>query len=160
MTDLGSLGGKTNVVAADINNRGQVIGYSNLANDLTHHAFLWHAGVMLDLGTLAGDSSSDASDINELRPGCRRLFGRKRESTGISMAAWRDYDLNALVPLIPLCSSWLEESINSRSEITGVALLNETAEVHAFLAAPCGRDLFEGRDCEYKSLDRPPAESH
>ena len=90
MTDLGNLGGKTNIVASDINNRGQVIGYSNVANDLTHHAFLWQAGVMMDLGTLAGDSSSDASDLNELRPGRWRLSGRKRESTCISMAAWHD----------------------------------------------------------------------
>jgi probable HAF family extracellular repeat protein len=43
-TDLGTLGGIYSA-AAGINDQGQVVGYSLLANS-TSHAFLWQDGVM------------------------------------------------------------------------------------------------------------------
>ena len=65
MADLGTLGGRFSTAAA-INNRGNVVGYSNLADCQTSHAFLWtpRRG-MLDLGTLPGTTSSVATDIND-----------------------------------------------------------------------------------------------
>ena len=39
--DLGNLGGVTNNFAFAINNRGQVIGQSDLPGDTAAHAFLW-----------------------------------------------------------------------------------------------------------------------
>ncbi len=57
MTDLGSLGGTLSVGAQCANNRGQIIGQSNLAGDAMSHAFFWEEGVMTDLGTLDGDNS-------------------------------------------------------------------------------------------------------
>jgi len=64
MIDLGTLGGTSAVVGslqdpgsgASLNNRGQVIGTSNLEGDLTHHPFLWDKAVLTDLGTLGGNS--------------------------------------------------------------------------------------------------------
>jgi probable HAF family extracellular repeat protein len=67
MIDLGTLGG-TLGVANWLNNRGQVVGQSNLAGDLTAHPFLWDRGSLKDLGTLGGTfgvatSVSDAGVI-------------------------------------------------------------------------------------------------
>jgi probable HAF family extracellular repeat protein len=64
MHDLGTLGGTSAVVGslqspgagASLNNRGQVIGTSNLTGDLIHHPFLWDEGALTDLGTLGGDN--------------------------------------------------------------------------------------------------------
>jgi probable HAF family extracellular repeat protein len=159
MIDIGNLGGKTNVVASDINNRGQVTGYSNLAGDVTHHAFLWQAGVMTDLGTLAGDVSSDASDLNELG----QVVGASQDASGNPRAfLWRRgtmTDLNELVPTDSPLFLMAGGVINSRSEITGVALLKGTTEIHAFLATPCGRDRLESRECECEIWDAPSARS-
>jgi probable HAF family extracellular repeat protein len=67
MMDLGNLGG-TMSFGQCANNRGDVIGLSDLPGDLKFHAFLWRRGVMKDLGTLGGDNSeaiwiNDSGDI-------------------------------------------------------------------------------------------------
>lgn len=64
MRDLGSLGGAC-AIAAAINNRGEVVGHSTLANNTTEHPFLWTAkGGMRDLGSLGGDFAH-ANAIND-----------------------------------------------------------------------------------------------
>jgi probable HAF family extracellular repeat protein len=55
MYDVGSLGGTFGQPYA-MNNRGQVVGTSNLAGDQIYHPFLWEGGVLTDLGTLGGDT--------------------------------------------------------------------------------------------------------
>jgi probable HAF family extracellular repeat protein len=67
MTDLGTLGG-TCGFPNWLNNRGEVVGQSNLAGDSVFHPFLWRRGKMSDLGTLGGNfgtaySISEAEDI-------------------------------------------------------------------------------------------------
>ena len=53
--DLGTLGG-TYGNPWFMNNRGQVVGNSNLAGDANHHGFLWDRGTLTDLATLGGDN--------------------------------------------------------------------------------------------------------
>jgi probable HAF family extracellular repeat protein len=55
MTDIGTLGGKFGL-AFWINERGQVVGQSNLAGDTAFHPFLWERGKLIDLGTLGGNT--------------------------------------------------------------------------------------------------------
>jgi probable HAF family extracellular repeat protein len=55
--DLGTLGGTLGTTNW-INNRGQVVGQSNLAGDATFHSFLWDQGALTDLGTLGGNNST------------------------------------------------------------------------------------------------------
>jgi probable HAF family extracellular repeat protein len=68
MQDIGSLGGTLGNPTA-FNNRGQVVGISNMAGDLTSHPFLWSKQTGLqDLGTLGGNNGvtnwiNDAGDI-------------------------------------------------------------------------------------------------
>ena len=71
MHDLKTLGGTLAVVGSlagsgggAINNRGQVVGTSNLAGDQTHHPFLWDGGGLIDLGTLGG-ANGEAYWIND-----------------------------------------------------------------------------------------------
>jgi len=57
MKDLHSLGGTLGFVSG-INNRGNVIGTSNLAGDATSHPFVWQENQLVDLQTLGGDNGS------------------------------------------------------------------------------------------------------
>ncbi len=60
---VGTLGGSESVGLA-INDRGQVVGQASLLGDGLAHAYIWEAGVITDLGSLAPDASSKAWGIN------------------------------------------------------------------------------------------------
>jgi probable HAF family extracellular repeat protein len=84
MNDLGTLGGTFGVANA-LNNRGQVVGFSDVAGNLANHAFIWERNVLTDIGTLGGDNStanwtSDAGQvagIPDLRDGTHHAFAWK-----------------------------------------------------------------------------------
>lgn len=61
---IGTLGGRSAFVQ-DLNNSGQVTGFSNFDESGSFHAFRWsRATGIIDLGTLAGSQDSLAVDIN------------------------------------------------------------------------------------------------
>jgi len=63
-TDLGVLPGMTTSWANDINNTGDVVGYS-YASLTAPRATLWRNGSVIDLGVLPGQTTSVAEDIND-----------------------------------------------------------------------------------------------
>jgi probable HAF family extracellular repeat protein len=64
--DLGTLGATyTSSSASAVNASGQVVGTSATAVSGFNHAFLWHNGVMTDLGILPNAARSVAGDIND-----------------------------------------------------------------------------------------------
>jgi probable HAF family extracellular repeat protein len=63
MRDLGTLGG-TQSTTNWLNNRGEVVGQSNIAGDHTSHPFLWDGEHLRDLGTLGGEFGA-ANYIND-----------------------------------------------------------------------------------------------
>jgi probable HAF family extracellular repeat protein len=64
MTDLGSLGG-TCTVAADLNNKGQVVGESDRTGDQSAPAFLWEHGSIRELGGSFGGDFAGALAMND-----------------------------------------------------------------------------------------------
>ena len=134
VTDLGSLGGAGNNIAYAINNRGQIVGASDLPGDNTGHAFLWQKGVMTDLGTLAGDFSSAAFGINDNG----QVVGLSCDQSGNCRAfLWESgvmTDLNALTPPGSSLYLLIANDINSWGEIVGIALDQSNGEPLAFVA--------------------------
>lgn len=146
--DLGSLGGMMNNAAFFINNRGQVVGQSDLAGDTNTHAVLWQHGVMAgeaatititDLGTLPAplNSSSQAQMINDKG----QVVGNSCDANfNCAPFLWEDgvmTNLNDLIPPDSPLQLIFAGAINAEGQITGVALDMKTGETPAFVATPC-----------------------
>jgi probable HAF family extracellular repeat protein len=136
--DLGNLGGTMNNEGIDINNRGQVVGLSDLPGDTTYHAFLWQKRTgMIDLGTLPGDVASSGDGINSKG----QVVGGSYDIDNNGRAyLWQNgvmTDLNTLIPPdSPLYLIEATGTINDRGQIAGEAWQISTGEVHAFLLTP------------------------
>ena len=131
MIDLGTLGGTLGVPNA-MNNRGQVVGESNVVGNLTAHPFLWDGKKMIDLGTFGGDSGQ-ANWLNEAGDIVGSAFTKNPQ---ISVAfLWKDGVLSNLGTLgNDSCSNAL--GINSKRQVVGVSATScafVTDQRHAFL---------------------------
>lgn len=117
ITDLGTLGGSTSQ-ATGINNRGQVVGTSSLAGDVSSHAFLYTNGGIYDLGTLGGAYSS-ASGINAQGQvvGTSSLNGTI-ESRGFIYTAGNMQSIGALIAGVRSSSD--ARAINNRGQVVGM----------------------------------------
>ena len=152
--DLGNLGGTGGNVPSDINNRGQVVGQSDLPGDTTHHAFLWtEATGMQDLGTLNGEPVSLAFGINNQT----QIVGIFEDFAGDNTTGflWQDgvmTDLNTLIP--PGSPLFLQEpvGINDRGEIVGFGVLSD-GEQRGFLLIPCNENHPGVEGCDYSLVD-------
>jgi probable HAF family extracellular repeat protein len=140
--NLGNLKGTgegAGILAFNVNNEDEVVGFSDTLNNASFHAFLWTGETgMLDLGTLHSDDiGSAATGLDDEG----NVVGLSLDSTFTPHAFLRPkgeamIDLNTLIPsdsplfLLQACS------INSRGELTGLAIENSTGDLHAFLATP------------------------
>jgi probable HAF family extracellular repeat protein len=114
MLDIGTLGGTVGV-PFQMNNRGQVVGNSNLAGDQNFHAFLWDKEEGLkDLGTLPGGSSSGVNWIND----AGESVGGSDSSNGHHAVLWKKRAMIDLGTLAGDCKSDAL-SINSQGQIVG-----------------------------------------
>jgi len=129
MVDIGTLGG-TFGISVGMNNRGQVIGDSNVAGDQSKHAFLWDKKDGLqDLGTLRGYSFySHANWINDTG----EIVGESDSQTASHAFLWKEGVMTDLGTVAnDTCSVAL--SINSRGQIVGFGAADCFHEDHAFL---------------------------
>lgn len=135
VTDLGTLGGIKSY-AQDINNVGQVIGWS-VTTDFHTHAFLYSDGVMQDLGSLEGYWSR-ANGIND--SGDVVGYAYKTYTTGETIShafLYNEGTMTDLNDLIDNASGWnLVEAtdINNSGQIVGYGEHN--GNTRAFLLTP------------------------
>jgi probable HAF family extracellular repeat protein len=118
MRDLGSLGG-TCTTASDINDHGQVVGFSNLPGDLSEHGFLWDNGAFQDLGGSLGGNSQGPFAMNE--QGQAVGFAYLPHDDSFHAVLWKH--VGDLVDLVPAgtvqCS--LATSINAKTQVVGTS---------------------------------------
>jgi probable HAF family extracellular repeat protein len=147
MIDLGTLGG-TLGNPEWINNRGQVVGVSDLAGDLVYHPFLWDHGVLTDLGTLGGDNGR-ARFIND----AGAVVGRADlpGSTVRHAFLWKRGVMTDLgtVGSDP-CS--VATHINEKEQIVGVSTDCRGGVLHVFLWE-------NGEMVDLNSLVNPPSDA-
>jgi len=138
VTDLGSLGGAFGNQAHNINNRGQMVGSSDLTGDTVFHGFVWSQDTgMQDVPPLPGDTYSVALAIND--PG--EVGGVSIDASFTTLRAFVvvhgvPTDLNTLIPEDSPLQLQTACGINSRGEITGLAVEKSTGEYRGYLAIP------------------------
>jgi probable HAF family extracellular repeat protein len=135
--DLGSLGGANRSSNGfGINDAGQVVGISQLAEGSFSHATRWDGSTAIDLGTLGG-SSSFAADINNLGQtvGWSQLAAANGAAVEQRATLWNGttpVDLNTLVD----APGWLlteATAINDSGWITGSALHLASGNTRGYL---------------------------
>lgn len=128
MLDVGTFGG-TMGSPFSLNNRGQVVGVSNLAGDLTSHPFLWtKTGGIQDLGTFGG-TFGVATAINDA--GEVVGFATNTGDQAVFAFLWRNGVLTDLAAPNGDCS--FAKNINSSSQIVGNSFSCAGGPSHAFL---------------------------
>ncbi len=138
--DLGNLGGVAWNTPMAINEFGVVVGFANVPGGKSpasfhEHAFVWTAATgMRDLGTLPGDSTSQALGINDKGV----IVGESCGATGCRAVLWRRdghmVDLNTRVAPGYTDRLVFANDINDADEITGGATNGTISS--AFLAVP------------------------
>ena len=128
LTDLGTRGGDRSD-AQDINERGQVIGYSTTAAG-ARHAFLWERNIMTDLGTLGGINTGNAFAINERG----QVAAITLTDTGPDRAVL--WEKGTVTNLWNLRSYDHVAAINKRGQVAGTMTVNSypDCDVHCVLS--------------------------
>ena len=134
ITDLGTLGGPR-TFAYDINEQGQVVGYSETSEkggEFPAHAVIWSGGTITDLGTLGGQRSY-AYSINQ--QGLVAGYSYTSDANGGAFLAGKSITMNNLGTL-PGGSLSKAYGINKDGQITGFSEISMNGWIvdHAFLS--------------------------
>jgi len=146
--NLGSLGGVFGNQAHNINNRGEVVGASDLAGDTVFHGFVWSQSTgMQDIPPVQGDTYSVALAINDRGV----ATGVSIDSTFTNLHALVvvdgvPTDLNKLISDDSPLQLQTACGINSRGEITGLAVEKSTGQYRGYLAIPIDEDRTSAKD--------------
>jgi probable HAF family extracellular repeat protein len=160
--DLGTLGGDTGLTNW-INDAGDIVGKADLPGALSpqdHHGVLWTHGVTIDLGTLPGDSSSNAYYVNSRGQVVGTSEDRQHMLIGVGEHAflWEDggpmVDLNSLIPAGSSLQLTYAVAIDDRGEIAGFGVPpgvppeKYETEGHAYILIPCDENNADAEGCE------------
>jgi probable HAF family extracellular repeat protein len=140
-TEIPNLGGTAWHTPMDINQQGDVVGFSNPAEpgdpEFISRAFLWINGAAEaeDLKVLDGDAFSEAFAINSRRQVVGISFGG---ASGARAFLYEDGVLKNLNDLVDIAPDVLlsAQDINDAGQITGRVSDAATGEVMAFVATP------------------------
>jgi probable HAF family extracellular repeat protein len=136
VTDLGTLGGDRSA-ANDINNAGQIVGWTmNASNRM--RAFSFDGSGMVDLGTLGGSEAAaeavnDGGDI----AGSARAPGDVRNRAFLSVGGAPMVDLGTLGGAIDTA---VATDVNRSGDVVGGSP-NRAGDSHAFLRGPSTSDV-------------------
>lgn len=131
MIDLGTLGG-TFGFPVGLNNRGQVIGQSNLAGDQNVDAFLWDGEKLIDLSTNGIGGSFIGGFTNAINDGGWVAGAAAFPNHPFDAAIWRNGVVTDLGVLPGDCAS---EALvlNSKGQVAGGSFSCDGIAEHAFL---------------------------
>jgi probable HAF family extracellular repeat protein len=147
ITEIPNLGGVTWHTPMDINDRGDVVGFSNPPGpgdpegDFISHAFLWINGSSsaLDLGTLDNDPLSEAFAINAQGQVVGVSFGGSLGSRAFLYQKGQLTNLNTLLGNGNGDVFLSGQDINDKGQITGRVRDGVTGQTVTFVATPIGQ---------------------
>lgn len=108
--ELGVLPGQTQSWANNLNNSGDVVGYSYTTSYIETRATLWRNGTIIDVGVLSGQTNSTATDIND--------NGRIVGTSGGRLFTWENGVMSDL-GTISTGAIMKSRAINNNGEIVG-----------------------------------------
>jgi probable HAF family extracellular repeat protein len=170
MQDLGTLGGD-NGVTNWVNEAGDIAGKADLPGPKpqNHDAVLWKNGVILDLGTLSGESCANAYYVNARG----QVVGTSENRELCSIPAgehaflWENggpmVDLNDLIPPGSALQLTFAVAVNNGGEIAGFGVPTGCAPQdvgfcgHAYVLIPCDENHPNVEGCDYSLVAQATA---